>query len=47
MVRNKKEKERIRDVHVIPGERQHQLLLCNIMVCAVKDVVKPFASNIS
>ena len=39
MVRNKYRK-RVRGVKVIPGE-QVLLLVCDIMMCAVKEVMKP------
>ena len=44
MVRNK-DRKRVRDVKVFPVEenvQQHQLLVCDIMICAVNEVVKPF-----
>ena len=44
MVRNKDTK-RVREVKVIAGEevaQQHQLLICDIMICAVKEFKKPF-----
>ena len=44
MVRNK-DRKRVRDVKVIAGKevaQQHQLLICDIMICAVKEIKKPF-----
>ena len=44
MVR-KRDIKRTRDVKVIAGEevaQQHQLLICDIMICAVKEVKKHF-----
>lgn len=45
MVRNKN-KKRVRDIKIISEEKiaqQHQLLVTGIMICAVKEVVKPYA----
>ena len=44
MVRNK-DRKRVRDVKVITGEefaQHHQLLICYRIICAVKEVKKPF-----
>ena len=47
ILRNK-DRKRVRDTKVIAGEevaQQHQLLIFDIMICAVKEVKKPFVSK--
>lgn len=47
MVKNKN-RNRVGGVNIIPGKevvQQYQLLVCNIMIYAIKEVVKPFAQK--
>ena len=47
MVRNK-DRKRVRDVKVIPGEKvvqQQQLLVFDIMIGLLKKLVKPFVAK--
>ena len=47
IVRNR-DRKRVTDVKVIAGEeisQQYQLLICDIMICAVKEAKTPFVSK--